>query len=131
METKKETKTLYTCPICGSPNVQGKYWVNLNNPEIKNIEAIENEDFWCDDCENYIDSVNVTEAPKDAKVIGYQVVGRDGTKLEGKIHPDMAGSFCVYPLKWAQARNDRRNWRLLTVWEGDIEEPTFVNPKED
>ena len=38
----------------------------------------------------------------------------------------MDGSFCIYNLTWCMDRVDEGNWRLLTIWEGDVEEPTMM-----
>ena len=126
---KDEVKSVWVCELCNSPNVQEKRWVDINNPsDIELQEMVEDEDntVWCNDCEQHT-NVHEVFLKKDAKVIGYQVVGEDYGFHEGEIHPDMAGSFCVYPLEWARKRLVAGEWRLLTVWEGDIENPTFVN----
>jgi len=46
----------FYCPICNGTNVEGKAWVNLNgeNPEIEFIESSDEEDFWCNDCQNHV-----------------------------------------------------------------------------
>lgn len=63
------------------------------------------------------------------KPIGYQVVNKND-----EIHPDMDASFCLYSLKQAKAmKGTSRKWKLLPIYEGEVEEPTFMfegNPCE-
>jgi len=129
----KETKTVYICPQCQSDNVQIKAWVRPNENNQYVDEVNEGDELgWC--CDEELHAVIETaEVNADAKVIGFQVVGEDGTEQEGEIHRNMDASFCVYSLKQAQSMlSDKRNhssvhdeqWRLLTIWTGDVEEPT-------
>lgn len=129
-----KTKTLYICTHCQSDNVQVKAWVepNKNNAYVDEVEG--DELGWC--CDEELHTViDTAELNDDAKVIGFQVVGEDGSEQEGEMHPNMDASFCVYSLKQAQEMlNDKRNhssvhdeqWRLLTIWDGDVEEPTLM-----
>lgn len=126
-----KTKTVYICPQCQSDNVQIKAWVrpNENNQYVDEVNEGD-EAGWCDD-EQLPTFIETAEVNADAKVIGFQVVGEDGTAQEGEIHPDMDASFCVYSLKQAQSMIGDNNhgdeqWRLLTIWTGDIEEPTMM-----
>lgn len=139
-EKRPKTKTLYVCTNCGSPNVQFKSWVNANTG-ICTDGQISNDinDNYCLDCESRIELDRVVLKP-DAYVIGYQVIGQEGTSNEGEIHPNMDASFCVYNL--SQARDmlnmaddlDTGEFRLLTIWNNDIEEPTMMflgsNPRD-
>ena len=120
-----KTKKVYICSNCQSPDVEGKYWVGMNTGEIHDTAMLDDTDYWCNTCEGH-HLVHQAELKEDAEVIGYQVVGEEGTDVEGKMHPDMAGSFCVYNLTWAQERVVENKWRILTIWKGDIEEPTFM-----
>ena len=122
----------YICKNCQSDNVQILTWVNPNNNEIDNNDEIRNENFeYCCDCEIF-DSLIQTNEKSDGKVIGFQVIGMEGTETEGMVHPQMIASFCVYSLTQAnQMLKDEKkfklgNWKLLTIWEGDIEEPTLM-----
>ena len=126
----KETKTVHICPQCQSDNVQIKAWVRPN----KGMEFVDevnegDEAGWCDD-EELPTFVETAELKADAEVIGYQVVGEDGTEQEGEIHPQMDASFCVYNLSQAQEMlngdNGDEQWRLLAIWTDDIEEPTMM-----
>jgi len=121
-----KTKCVYLCMYCGSDNVQVKAWVKPNEGH-KYVDEIEGDELgWCDDCQNTVD-VQTAELKKTAVVQGYQVVGDDSSPYEGDIHPDMDGSFCIYNLSQArQMIGDDLNWRLLTIWEGDVEEPTMM-----
>jgi len=55
--------------------------------------------------------------------VGYQVVDKDN-----EIHPDMDASFCLYSLEQANemVSTNKRKWNLLPIYEGDVEEPTFM-----
>jgi hypothetical protein len=127
-----KTKTLYLCMHCGSDNVQVKAWVSPNDNH-QFVDEVEGDEMgWCWD-EELHSEIQTAELREDAKVIGFQVVGEDTTPVEGEMHPDMDASFCVYNLKQAQQMLQSNNcvdscgyWRLLTIWEGDIEEPTMM-----
>ena len=49
-------KLKYSCPECGSENVQIKYWVNPNTNSI--IDTAEDEEGWCEQCEQHL-SLNI------------------------------------------------------------------------
>ena len=128
---KTRNKTVYLCMYCHSDNVNIMAWVKPNQ-KYEFVSEIENgtDLGYCCDC-GLRTIVETASLKSDAHVIGYQVVGEDGTPQEGEIHPQMDASFCVYSLEQArQMLNDNDNgeesWRLLTVWEGDIEEPTLM-----
>jgi hypothetical protein len=122
-----KTKTIYICPQCHSDNVQIKAWVrpNKNNQYVDEIN--EGDEFgWCED-ECLHTNIETAEVRANAEVIGFQVVGEDGTEQEGEIHPYMDASFCVYSLAQANEmlnKNVVGIWRLLTIWTGDIEDAT-------
>lgn len=121
-------KTTYICTHCGSDNVQVKAWVKPNE-NYKFVDEVNEGDKpgWCED-EQLHSIVETAQLRADAKVIGFQVVGEDGTENASDIHPDMDASFCLYNLSQANKMIEQNecNWRLLTVWEGDIEEPTMM-----
>lgn len=118
-------KTVYVCMHCQSDNVQVKAWVKPNDNN-EYVDEVPDEMGWCCD-EQLVADIQTAELRDDARVIGFQVVGEEGTQLEGEIHPDMDASFCVYNLKQAhQMLDDENNWRLLTIWEGDVEEPQMM-----
>ncbi len=62
------------------------------------------------------------------KVIGFQVINND-TK---DIHPEMAGSFCVYSMPQCmkmlkdKSGTERDKYTIVTIKSGDIEEPTIM-----
>jgi hypothetical protein len=125
-------KTVVVCTHCGSDNVQLKAWVKPNKNN-KFVDLVEGDELgWCGDCElhSVIDSV---ELKTNAKVIGFQVVGKEESPDEGNIHPDMKASFCVYNLSQARKMIGKYDyWRLLTIWSGDIEDATMMfkgNPR--
>lgn len=120
-------KTLYVCQICNSDNVEVKAWVKPNrNNEYQ--EEIERELGWC--CDEQLHTViDVVELNDDAKVIGFQVFGKEGTAREDEMHPLMEDISSVYSLKQAQKmlmneNNGQNQWKLLTIWDTDIEKPT-------
>jgi len=119
-----DVKTVCLCDNCGSDNVQTKMWVNVNdNTTSDSASDNDNGDNWCLDCETHPDLLPHT-LKSDAKVVGFQVVGEDDTENEGEI---LDASFCIYNLSQAREMlNTDGNWRLLTIWEGDIEEPTYM-----
>jgi hypothetical protein len=122
-------KTVYICTNCNSDNVQVKAWVepNKNNAYVDEVEG--DELGWCCDEELSV-VIETAELRDDAHVIGFQVVGIAGTEAEGEINPYMDSSFCVYSLKQAQQilNQDEKFgiWKLLTIWETDIEKPTMM-----
>lgn len=129
-------ENVHVCDFCDSDNVQTKAWVNPNkNNKFVDLISDEMNDNYCDDCEQ---NTTLTVVQKNSRhdVIGFQVIGEDGSKEEGEIHPNMEASFCVYSLDQAKAMiNDTNNgeeqWRLLSVWTNDIEEPTMMFEDHD
>lgn len=125
-----KTKYVYVCTQCNSDNVQIKAWVKPNE-DNKFIDEVEGDEMgWCDDC-NLPTEIDVAELPANAKVIGFQVIGEEGTAEEGDIHPMMDSSFALYNLTQAREMlNDKDNgdeqWQLLAIWDGDVEEPTLM-----
>ncbi|MFA5366642.1 MAG: hypothetical protein WC333_02060 [Dehalococcoidia bacterium] len=125
--------TKWICENCNSDNVEFKAWVKPNeNNKFVDYSGEESDDNYCQDCQKHVETHQV-EIKTGAKIIGFQVVGEGD--LEGEIHPDMDASFCVYNL--SQARKmielNENYWRLLTIWSGDIEEPTMMfrgNPRK-
>lgn len=117
--------TILLCDKCNSDNIQIKHWVNPNNNQIHEQLSDDIDDFWCEDCETH-SGAYLSEMRPTSKIIGFQVVGEN--ENDGKIHPLMEGSFCVYSLSQANEMLSElsNNWKLLTVWNGDIEEPTMM-----
>lgn len=121
-----KTKTVFLCSNCGSDNVEMKAWVNPNTDGIGDTISSEEEDCYCNDCDGNHELLS-HELKASAKVVGFQIVGVDGTDNEGEMHPAMDASFCLYNLSWCrQYLHEYYNWRLLTIWEGDVEEPTMM-----
>jgi hypothetical protein len=125
-------KSLWLCPHCGSDNVETKMWVNPNTNTIGDCDAGEDGDGWCNDCEQHGELI-LQELPVSKKVVGFQVVGIEGTAQEDNINPLMAGSFCLYNRSQANEMLEKSNttfvnwcWKLLTIWSGDVEEPTLM-----
>ena len=124
---QEKSKTLWLCASCNSDKVEVKSWVNLNTNEISGeVSDGDDNDNWCKDCEGH-NPVYQSKLKASAKVVGFQVVGKEETPDEGNIHPDMAGSFCLYNLSQAREMTGKHGyWNLLTIWSGDVEEPTIM-----
>lgn len=130
-----KTKQIWLCGSCGSDNVEIKNWVNPNTGEVGT--DCEEEMGYCQDCETHSELI-LSTVKASAKVIGFQVVGDDGTAEDGEIHPSMDASFCLYSLSQAKEMledndNGKEQWKLLAIWEGDVEEPTMMfegNPRD-
>lgn len=134
---ENETKWVYVCAHCNSDNVQVKAWIkpNENNKYVDEVEG--DEIGWCDDC-NLAAEIQAVELKGNAKIVGFQVCGEEGTSEEGEIHPMMDSSFALYNLTQAREMlndklNDDEQWQLLTIWDGDVEEPMLMfesNPRD-
>ena len=130
-----KTKQIWLCGSCGSDNVEIKNWVNPNTGEVGT--DCEDDLAYCQDCETHSELI-LSTVKATAKVIGFQVVGDDGTAEDGEIHPSMDASFYLYSLSHAKEMledndNGKEQWKLLAIWEGDVEEPTFMfegNPRD-
>ena len=48
-------KTIYTCSNCGGTDVEIKAWVNPNDAKIFDHISYDQEDCWCNDCEEHYD----------------------------------------------------------------------------
>jgi hypothetical protein len=124
-----KTKEAWLCPHCGSDNIKVKVWAKPNSGMLTDVDDAYpiNNECHCLDCEQDGKAIFATTIKYLAEVIGFQVVDD-----EGNIHPDMAGSFCVYSLSQAQAmikkgcKNPEQKWKLLAIWRYDIEEPTIM-----
>lgn len=121
---KDKTKQVWLCPNCGSDNVDIKKWVNANSDEVGT--DCEEDEGYCNDCEEKGELI-LSTIKETAKVVGYQVVGADDSENASDIHPDMDASFCLYSLSQAKEMIGGDNgWKLLTIWSGDVEEPTIM-----
>ena len=40
---------LYICPVCGSDDIEQKYWVSINTMEVNDLVAPE-EEYYCNKC---------------------------------------------------------------------------------
>lgn len=129
-EDTKESKTVLVCSKCGSDNVQTKMWVNANTQKVIDTAGDDSgEDSWCEDCQGHHGLNTEIKIPR-AKVIGYQVEGKDGVGHH-ILHPHMDASFCVYNYQQAMSMMDDNNngdeeWQLKAIWTDDIEEPTMM-----
>lgn len=59
-EKKKSLDALY-CPKCGSNNVEERAWVNPNTDEIRYNDSVEEEDCWCNICEEHVELCTLSE----------------------------------------------------------------------
>lgn len=46
-------KTVFSCSVCGSTDVEVKKWVNPNNNNVKEGAAFDEDDIWCNDCQDH------------------------------------------------------------------------------
>ena len=74
----------------------------------------------CPSCDSVIDTSVLFE--KEARPVGYQV--DDG---RGEIPAEMR-SFEIYtlPICLSKVKEDPKIWRLIPIYEGDVEKPTFI-----
>jgi hypothetical protein len=124
---KKKELQVWVCTECGSIHVEKKCWVDLNSREIDWESLDETQDYWCKDCEgHYGVELRVIPTVNGAvRVQGYQVVQETENGVE--MHPHMDASFCLYNLQQATDMlnsKDEGDWKLLTIYKGDVEEPT-------
>ena len=132
---KKKALIQYYCPECGSINVQQKAWVGLNDSDVDWESSNDLFEYLCNDCYHRFDKIDtkVFDCHNGRVVIeGYQVVMDTNNGVE--IHPEMAGSFCLYSLSQANdiiLRHDTGTWRLQTCYKGDVEEPTLMYEGKD
>jgi len=125
---EKKTKCVHLCMSCGSDNVQVKAWVKPNQ-DNKMIDEVEGDELgWCEDCQQNV-NVDTASLKESARVVGYQVVDDNA----GAIHPNMEASFCLYNLsqaremlKGAPTMKFSGEWKLLTIWSGDVEDATLM-----
>ena len=125
-ETKPQSKkTKYVCAHCNSNNVQVKAWIKPNSNQV--VDFVEDSEIgWCDDCQ--LSSVIETkDVDGFENVVGFQVIGEDGTAEEGKNHPHMYSKISIYNITQAQSMldddNNSKQWKLLAIWTNDIEKP--------
>lgn len=132
-EDKHCTKTVLVCPECGSDNVRVKMWVNANTNEVYDDAMEDDDEYYCNDCKQHVDKASEEIMIPRKKVIGFQVEGHDGVGHH-IMHPDMDASFCIYSLSQANEMilntthqtGGYDDWKLLTIWTDDIEEPTMM-----
>ena len=62
---KKTNNLILVCPECGGTNVQSKACVDTNTSEF--IESIENEEDWCNDCEEKTTVITLKEFKENGK----------------------------------------------------------------
>ena len=114
-EAKPESNTnkikfVLLCNNCNSNNIR-YHPNNAGSPK-----------HYCEDCQGYHTMYMSSALQSDAEIIGFQVVGKDGTNYAGHLHPHIDYNWCV---NLSQARKmieaDTNAWRLDAIWSGDIE----------
>ena len=125
-----QKKTVYICSHCFSDNVQVKAWVRPNQGMQFVDEVCEGDELgWCDD-EDLSSVIDTIEVKRRDKVIGFQVVGEEGTNQEGLLHPQAQNGLEVYSLLQAMAMLDDDNgneqYKLKAIWEDDLEKPVMM-----
>lgn len=112
---KITTESVYLCNKCSSNNISIWFKPKINN------------NGFCYDCQQETNIIKA-ELKSNQHIIGFQVIGIENTKYECEIHPYMDESFCIYSLSQARKmiKDDPDLWELLTIWNGDIENPKFM-----
>jgi hypothetical protein len=118
-----KTITKMLCAGCNSDNLDMNRTFTHENEKGKIVS-----DVWCNDCQDFHPVYEAIFKSKKYRVEGFQVVSNDE---KGNIHPSMQASFCLYNLTQARemledrpGKNLFNEWRLLTIWTGDVGEPT-------
>lgn len=122
-------KNVHVCDFCNTNNVQTLVWVKPNNNNEFIVQSEEINDEFCDDC-NMLTTLSVVEKNWRHDIIGFQVRGDNGTKEDGKIHPDIKNEKSVFNLEQARSminNNDgQEQWKLMAIWTTDIEKPIMM-----
>lgn len=126
IEDHPEFHILHICSKCDSDNVQIKAWVRPNQ-NYKYVDEVNDGDElgFCDDCLEHV-IIDIAEVNTRHKVLGFQVVNRENTKL----HPAMFNVLSLYDTM--QANEMIRDetvpglWQLKAVWTIDIPDPVIM-----
>lgn len=59
--------TKFKCAECGGFNIQVRAWVNMNTNEY--IKDCDDDEFWCEDCESFVDLEKIKEEPEKEPII--------------------------------------------------------------
>lgn len=51
----------FHCKECGSKNVEMRYWVNLNTEMLGNPILEGSDDYYCEDCDDYVEIVEIDD----------------------------------------------------------------------
>lgn len=62
----KDLNKVWCCAECGSTDVEEKRWVNMNTDKI--IHETD-DDYWCNNCEDYTDIQTVEEYEKGRRML--------------------------------------------------------------
>ena len=123
-------RTDYVCAHCNSNNVQVKAWMKPNDGN-QIVDFVEDSEIgWCDDCQ-LSSIIETKDVDGFENVIGFQVVGENGTNEEGKTHPHMDSKISIYNITQVTSMLDDKNngekeWQLLAVWTNDIKNPFWM-----
>lgn len=63
-ETTEDETTVYVCECCGSRNIQVRAWVDGNTNEYLSEITDDDDDFWCDACEEHHGFLTLEEYKK-------------------------------------------------------------------
>lgn len=114
---------MLVCEECGSKDIEQKAWVDANTNEYKDTASDgDTEDNYCNKCgahARFINEEDFEGVKSTKKVVGYQVVD-----VNNNIHPHIEGSWIVLskPEAIELIKSYEAKWKLLTIFEGDIEE---------
>ncbi len=61
-KSEHEIEDKYECATCGSKDVEGRFWVNLNTgkPDINDWDLNDPGSYWCPNCGKYVE-INIIE----------------------------------------------------------------------
>jgi hypothetical protein len=118
---------MYVCSECGSDDLEIKGWGHANAHRYDKIfEPTDNpdaNDIYCMSCDNHVSRKSRRE---ERAIEGFQIERFSEENDQIEIHPDMEGSFCLYPTSWARERSGKDGWQMKAYYEGEIEEPTIM-----
>lgn len=117
---RKPNKMVWVCPNCDSDNVQIREWVNPNTSYTDDSSELDDEDYWCNDCQSHKILTTKIVAAR-TKVIGFQVLF-DSKKV--RFHPSTKPDE-VYSLEQARDLLNSSH-KLKAVWSCEIETPVMM-----
>jgi hypothetical protein len=92
MKTKTESK--YVCENCGSEDVEGAFWVNLNTDAI--CEAFGDEHDFCNSCSEHVKTKEtITKVPVEQKLKGNHNIEKRLLNIKEGLLKEAAGKTLI------------------------------------